>query len=426
MKRFLIPSASALALMAGASAALANDSTIDQIGALNTVNVDQTGGNEGVSDINQDGTGNLAEVTQSEDPNGVPGFSVPTNMATINQLGGNARARIEQSNPDQPNAPTNTASIDQNSNGMPQNPPDGIPSGFSLNGRIIQDGSGNDSSIVQSGNPNQPPEDGAGSGVTARNEQTGQDNTSTVLQNVFGQDANPFTDANVYQDGVGNASNVQQRGSAALVDVFQIGEGNFSDVSQGANEEMTASVTQNGENHSSEITQIARTVTASVDQSGSGQTSTIEQGGQSRESNATVTQSGMGNTSDVNQTNTSAVATVTQSGTGGMSTFNQSNGQGAMAELVQSGTDNTSTIMQDGDLHTAMVTQSGTMNLSSIMQNDDNQSATVTQTSDDNESYITQSGVGAGNVATVVQAATSGNLSNITQTGTGNMAMVNQ
>lgn len=425
MKNILISSASALALAVCASAAFANDSMIDQIGGLNTASVDQTGGVEGVATVSQNGNANVAEVTQSENPNGIPGFTVPTNTAQIDQLGDNARARIEQSNPDQPNAPTNTASIYQESNGSAQVPPDGIPSGYSLNGRIIQNGSGNASSIAQFDNPNRTPNDGA-SGVTARNDQIGQYNSSTITQNVFEEDANPYSDVNVYQDGIANVSDVTQRGSDALVDVFQIGDNNQSLVEQGANREMTASVRQEGSDNESTISQVARTVTATVDQSGTSQFSDISQGPQSRFATATVTQSNDNNTSYVNQTNTSATATVTQWGTDGMSTINQSDGSGAEAILEQAGFANESLITQTGDDQYAFVSQDGELNESTISQIDDNQFASVTQGMDHNVSIIDQSGVGGMNTATVSQLMTSGNHSTITQAGTGNVATVMQ
>jgi len=71
-------------------------SDITQNGADNTATVDQTGGSEGVSDINQNGEDNLAEVTQSEVTGASNTFNTPGNVADIDQVGDNARARIEQ------------------------------------------------------------------------------------------------------------------------------------------------------------------------------------------------------------------------------------------------------------------------------------------------------------------------------------------
>ena len=235
MQKHFFSTASVIALLV-AGPALANDSLVDQIGAGNIANVDQTMGEEGDSDIDQIGNGNLAEVTQDEDPNGSASFSTPTNVATILQNGDNSRARIEQFNPGGGTGVTNTASIDQDSSNL-----ETVPSGYALNGRIIQSGEGNASTIKQRGNAPAPLE---GSGLTARNDQSGDFNTSTIEQR--DDDANPHSDVDVTQTGNSNTSTVLQRGPNEDIDVVQNGDNNTSDVEQGGKRDLTTMVTQNG------------------------------------------------------------------------------------------------------------------------------------------------------------------------------------
>ena len=442
MRTLLITTASALALIAtNASAQMMQSSTIEQIGAANTATVDQTGGEEGVSDILQEGAANLAEVTQSEDPNGSNSFGTPANIADIDQIGDNARARVTQES-DAAGGASNVATISQTSNGLPQGTT-GVPSGYSMNGRVIQSGSGNVSGIYQSGNPNQPaPGDGsdAGSGVTARNDQYGATNNSSITQDVFLDDANPYSDVDVTQIGSLNVSTVTQRGSDANVDVTQTGTMNTSDVFQGPLQEMNAEIAQTGNDHASSVRQIARTVTALVDQGGSGQTSDIRQLAQSRFAVADVDQFGADNVSDIEQRNVSADAIVRQSGAGDSSIILQTDGADASATVEQAGFGNASTINQTGDMQTASVTQYGSNSSSYIIQGDSmgsGNTATVLQTTDDNAgsgaddglagsygSFISQNGIG--NTAVLNQTVTSGNVSSITQMGSANMATVNQ
>ena len=92
MKNVLLytASAAALALAGPAAAQSLQNSDILQNGDDNVAVVSQTG-NEGMSDIDQNGDDNLAEVTQTENPTvGSNLFSVPSNDATINQIGNNS------------------------------------------------------------------------------------------------------------------------------------------------------------------------------------------------------------------------------------------------------------------------------------------------------------------------------------------------
>jgi len=243
--------------------------------------VDQTGGSEGVSDINQEGNDNLAEVTQSEDSGASNTFNTPANIADIDQVGGNARARVEQNNGDA-RGPSNTAVIEQFS----YDGPDGstVPSGYALNSRIIQDGTDNQSSINQTGFNAAPFFVITGSGLTARNDQFGDGNRSTINQEGL-LDADPYTDADVFQDGEDNESEISQAGSNIDADVRQVGAGNYSGVAQ-TGDDQVADVNQEGDGNSSTVSQLSF--------------SGLGAGG----SNADVDQTGDNNTSDVTQDTT--------------------------------------------------------------------------------------------------------------------------
>jgi len=90
MKKLLILSASMLILSSGSAyAQLVQTSEIDQNGDGNNATVDQTLGQEGLSDINQVGDTNTADVTQSENLIGSNIFTVPSNVADIDQIGNN-------------------------------------------------------------------------------------------------------------------------------------------------------------------------------------------------------------------------------------------------------------------------------------------------------------------------------------------------
>ena len=133
MKKLFVLTASMLALSAGGAYAQVQTSVIFQNGMNNEANVDQTGGEEGLSDIDQNGDDNLAEVTQTEDPTpGSNSFGTAANSATINQVGDMSRARIEQ-NSKNPGGNSNVATIDQTSSFDISGPDSTVPSGFANN-----------------------------------------------------------------------------------------------------------------------------------------------------------------------------------------------------------------------------------------------------------------------------------------------------
>jgi trimeric autotransporter adhesin len=160
------------------------------------------------ADIRQTGVGNNSIVTQ-------------------NFQGRGAYASVNQNNP---GGAANSAYIEQVSDGFSASPAE-----FALGAEahILQDGSGNSSSIVQTGySPSMSV------GNYAFNSQLGDDLVSGIRQ-----------------DGIDNTATVVQSGSANSSSVLQGGNGNIASVTQGS----TGNV-------------------STVDQSGSGNTATVTQG----------------------------------------------------------------------------------------------------------------------------------------------------
>ena len=95
MKKLLILTASIVALTSGQ--AYANNSTVNQTGDENTATVDQTAGVEGMATINQNTDESTASIIQRDGPPQSAGFSVASNVASINQNGDQFQdATIEQ------------------------------------------------------------------------------------------------------------------------------------------------------------------------------------------------------------------------------------------------------------------------------------------------------------------------------------------
>ena len=407
MNKLLIATASTLVI---AAAAYANESDIDQNGTGNTAEVDQTGGAEGTASINQgnvfaapndEANNSFAKITQSEVSVGSPGFSVPTNSATINQTGENMGALVEQRNYNG-NGATNVVVIDQASNGAGPT----TAGGYSQEAVTTQLGEGNTADIDQGQTNASPPPNRSGQQIT------------------------------VNQTGDFNASTSDQRGNEANASITQSGAMNVSGVAQIGLEDF-AVVTQSGNGNESTVDQTGNFNDAFVTQSGDGNISGVVQDGGAQSSLATVNQDGSSNESNILQTDiiggapvsprSSNIAFVSQLGDRGSSTIRQggaTNGNND-AQVFQVGADETSVIEQTGDRNLALVSsQSGGGNYSLIVQPGSDNEARVDQASGDNFSDVFQSG--SFNEADVNQLSTSGNVSYVTQNGTGNMAMVNQ
>ena len=314
---------------------------------------------------------------------------------------------------------------------------------------------------------------GAEFGNMASVMQTGDQNYSNVDQNK--QQSGDALEADVYQDGVGNSSdvtqdlsfgavaNVYQQGDRNLSTVTQYGaDNNGSDVSQigddnrsivvqgtspgGATGNNTF-VQQNGDSNQSYVFQQWHNNTAMSDQFGDSGMSQIWQAGSGNEAklkqeagsefNTSYILQGQGGVSDNN------LAEVTQGGNNNESYVSQLVGDSNKAFVKQTGSYGDSTILQSGALNYANVEQSGVGDISFITQEGSNNEANVTQKGlgiagqEFNESFILQTGGGShiatvnqdhapaggwNNISTITQISANQGNATVTQVGSGNRA----
>ena len=181
--------------------------TVNQAGGENNAYYASVTSNDNDGFINQSGVGNDTVMIQ-------------------NFQGRGALASVTQNND---GAGLNVAYVEQVSAGFSAN-----PAQFALGAeaRIVQDGSRNFSSVIQSGYSEL-----MSLGNVAENTQLGDDLTSSITQS--GVD----NLARVNQRGVGNSSSVEQGGNGNTANVSQSTNGNASTVLQGGNNNL-ASVTQ--------------------------------------------------------------------------------------------------------------------------------------------------------------------------------------
>lgn len=187
--------------------AVSGQVTVNQNGGENISYYSSTTSTDNDALINQTGVGNNSVVLQD--------FQ-----------GGAALATVTQNNA---GGPVNSAYVDQVSDGFAATPAEFA---YGAEAHINQDGSGNSSSIVQSGFSTT-----VAAGNYAENDQTGDGHSSSILQGGIDNFAS------VTQSGLGNWSSVDQAGSANSAIVNQSSNANVSTVSQGGNNN-AATVTQ--------------------------------------------------------------------------------------------------------------------------------------------------------------------------------------
>ena len=218
-----------------------------ETGTGSTVKVDQNKNAEGASNFasvqqGRNAVSGQVEVTQEGADNSAiySAFTSTDNDAFIDQVGVNNSAIVSQ------NFQNGSAIADvnqTNTSGMAENKVtiEQASAGFSTNpaqfargaeAYAVQDGSGNTSTIRQTGysatnaTANYASSTQIGDGNTSKIEQTGTDGTANVLQN-----------------GDGNTSTVLQGGSNNTATVSQYSDGNLSSVTQSGSNN-TATVTQ--------------------------------------------------------------------------------------------------------------------------------------------------------------------------------------
>lgn len=187
--------------------AVSGQVTVNQTGGENISYYSSTTSTDNDAVINQTGVGNNSIVLQD--------FQ-----------GGSALATVTQNNA---GGPVNSAYIDQVSDGFAATPAEFA---YGAEAHINQDGSGNSSSIVQTGYSTM-----VSSGNYAENNQTGDGHSSGIMQGGIDNSAL------VNQSGLGNWSSVDQGGNSNSAVVNQSSNNNVSTVSQGGSNN-AATVTQ--------------------------------------------------------------------------------------------------------------------------------------------------------------------------------------
>jgi hypothetical protein len=355
------------------------------------------------ADINQTGSGGIASIIQ-----GTAVLSVSAARADVTQDGLNNAAYVKQY------GASSIAGVNQTGNVNESN--------------ITQelDSVGSFADVIQSG-------DNALSNIT----QGGTDNSAIVNQS-----------------GDGAESNVSQYGSSGEVEVDQIGDFNISNVTQQSTTggSVRAVVDQSGSDNFSTIFQgkdlngnLTTTGSVEVTQSGSNGKSTVTQW---RDGGSTVilNQSGNGNISTIEQEDSQSEVDVTQTGTSGISIINQTSlvdGAGSRipvyknkAVVKTSGINTYSAINQNGYSSIANVTQSNggiigtTPSVRSTIFQSGATTADVIQSSlgSNNDVYINQfnSNDGIRSTATVQQTAGSDHTAEVYQIGSDHKAFIYQ
>ncbi len=342
-------------------------STISQSGWQNEAFTNQAYGNEGISSIQQIGDANQATVIQAENGDrSSAGFGTPANQSTIIQgVGGDGGASHENvasvtqiADPDAA-GPTNVSLITQDSD-------DAV--GASVTATLYQEGLGNDSNISQ----------------------TGADNETTVSQ--FGWN----NDSLVNQGGWNNNTIVGQSGENNVSDVWQRGEYNSAALWQEGNDN-GAWVEQGGSYNSLDSTQ-----------TGDGNNATLRQRGFNNETGDALgidnNQEGNGNTTTITQNSIESSivnaqlgdyqsSTLTQRGGVNNSIVNEQIGSGNDTQILQfRGDNNVAGTFQNGSDNTLQAVQGGWSNEIASIQVGSGNSILIGDINDDGPDNFGQNG----------------------------------
>lgn len=404
-----------------------NSSLINQRGAssfstltTSTANqaLTQQNGTYGVAEINQNGSsGNKAQVWQN-------GFG--TNRGTINQSdrSGNNVGMIYQGQSAAGAVAGNSAVINQNG--------DRFSNSLDNQATISQLRSNNQATVSQSfnsvGNKAELYQSGTIGGSTARVNQTLGANYNAVLvqQRGFGSHT-----ADINQMGLGGVS---EHNNATVNQL--LGYNNQATINQLGNGGQTiynkALIDQGGGINQATINQTSSSIynTATIQQSQVGGQATINQVGISSGNLATIKQSGadyFGNTAQITQTNTGSTIISANN----VATIEQDRGGSNWAEIVQG------SLASSAQFNTVNLSQQGANNQARLRQEGEHNVSTIQQTGNANQlrggdgsvgSYATQSGLN--NTLTLTQiglaSGNGGNIANVSQLGTGNLATISQ
>ena len=239
----------AIAAVCFGGPALAEEAIVNQSGAGNTADVDQTldadlvttglVSNENVATVDQTGDLNDATVRQGHTPPGIDDFAIAVNEADIDQVSevgsavGNV-ADVTQFSDISAGAAPNLTDVDQYTAGV-----------VSQTAIVTQVGGQGNSATVAQGQDFDADEGGEVASVA----QTGSDNLATVTQ------GGTVDYATVTQAGLSNNADVDQEGEGGVASIEQTGNDNSSVLSQDGIGAYADNV-QTGNDNSSLITQV--------------------------------------------------------------------------------------------------------------------------------------------------------------------------
>ena len=246
------------------------ESRIEQDGRRNDASVDQTLSDEGLAQIRQHGRRNSASVVQGDfSPTAAP-FNNPTNIAVIDQAGGNNNADTYQdylTGPEHTNIVEIHQISDRGNDAYDANYATAEQFGSDNTVLINQDGNDyysgakrNDAVAIQYGTGHLSTIDQSGADNIAVSWQEGEGNTSLIIQDGYGGAANEAyvgqygnnNDAYVKQTGEGNYATVDQYSDENIANVDQYGWGNEAYVVQAYGDLNASLIVQSGtENYAS-------------------------------------------------------------------------------------------------------------------------------------------------------------------------------
>ena len=216
----------AIAALCFGGPALAEEAVVNQTGAGNTADVDQTldsdlvstglESNENYAEVDQAGDLNDATVRQGHAPPGIDNYQIAANEADVDQVSeagstvGNV-ADVTQYSDTNVGAAPNYTDVDQYTAGV-----------VSQTATVTQVGGQGNSATVAQGQDYDADEGGEVASVA----QTGSDNTALVAQ------GGTVDYATVTQAGLSNSASVEQEGEGGVASVEQTGNDNSSVMSQ--------------------------------------------------------------------------------------------------------------------------------------------------------------------------------------------------
>lgn len=221
----------------------------------------------------------------------------------------------------------------------------------------------------------------------------------------------------------GDTASVRQEGVNGTATIEQLGNlgDAFAAIVQGGGFGNGAAITQSG----LILAQGVRLGTAIVNQTGERNFTSVEQRGLGR-MDAQVSQDGDFNRASISQINADASARVSQAGVQNLADIAQARTFGAEVLLGQEGSDNSATVRQhDGSFLHVDISMTGNGNLANIDQSGFNDQLSIQQTGG-NALAVTQEGIGPEPVSASILQTGVVNAATVIQVGSGSSASIAQ